>query len=166
MAALGGLAGIASALSAVGTVISTIGAISAASSEKAIAEHNAKLLEKKADAERATASYEAAQQRKETDLVLSQQRAGAAASGGGYSTAPGVITLAADTDAYGGFLADLYIAQGENSARGYEDQAAATRFAGKARAQNSILSAVGKGIGGLASFGVRSTGTSIPLRYG
>ncbi len=117
---------------------------------------------------RAVAQRAALEKGRQTNLVLSNLQANAAASGGG-ATDPGVAAIAGRIAGRGEYesLTDMY--SGENKARGLMDQAAGDRFsaatgttganmaadasiaAGNAKQNASYLSAAGTLIGGAGS---------------
>jgi hypothetical protein len=87
--------------------------------------------ERQASEERAAAQRQAIEQRKATDLVISKQIAGAAASGSAVSS-PTILDLIGDTAQEGEYraLADMY--GGEARARSLQDRANMSRAEGSA----------------------------------
>lgn len=109
-----------------GTILSGIGSIAAGNAANANAQYEARQLEQRATAERAAAQQESLKDRREKDLVLSRARAVGAASGGGID-----INLMGKIEEEGERNALTALWEGEERARGAENQAAATRASGK-----------------------------------
>jgi hypothetical protein len=76
---------------------------------------------------------------------LSEQKAKAASSGAGVVN-PTILDIMGETAQHGDYLARSDIAAGENKARGLLDQAAVTRYKGKAAYRGAILEGIGSGL--------------------
>jgi hypothetical protein len=153
-------------LTAVGAVVSAAGSIMAGNAQAAQQKFQAQQLDMKAKEERAGATRQAADQAKQQDLIISRQRALAAASGGS-ATDPTILDLMGDTAAQGYVQQQTTLGMGENQARGYEDAAASARasaksarMAGYIGAGSSLLSGLGsafdnyaKGVKGMGGYG-------------
>lgn len=124
-----GLAGTAASVG--GTVLAGQAAKSQGKMAQQAAEFEAKQAERAGAEERAAASREMLDQRRRTNYVISKQTANAAASGAGTSN-PTILDIIGDTAQEGAYQAKTIQATGENRARGRLDQAAASRFGGKA----------------------------------
>lgn len=135
--ALGGASGVASAigtgLSAAGTIYSGI----RANQESKI---EAKQLKAKGDLEYAAAQEKARETRREKDLILSRQRAVAAASGGGVTNET-VEGLMARTEERGERSALLDMYNGAIMRNDLYNDAAAARASGKSALTGSIINA-------------------------
>lgn len=140
--ALSGLETIAAVTSIVGTVASAAGTVAAG----AVAKNNdiakAQEMERKAQEERAVATREAIEKRREADLIQSKQLAGAAASGGSTTDAT-MLDIFSDTEAQGAYNSASAIYRGEASARNLEAGAANARASAKTRMPAAYLSAGG-----------------------
>ena len=103
MAAIAALAG------PIGGVLSGVGTVFAGIQENASAKFEARQMKAKGDAEFAKSQRDAMAHRKEKELVLSRQRAVAAASGGGASD-PSVNEIMARTEQQGEYnaMVDMY----------------------------------------------------------
>lgn len=155
LAALAAVAGPAAAGSAstilpiIGTAATVLGTIGSGYAQKQEAEFEAKQAER-ASAEERAAGVRASQDRREkTAFLLSEQKAKAASSGGGV-TNPTILDIMGETAQEGDYLARSDVAAGENKARGLLDQAAASRYRGKAAFRGAILEGIGVGAKGLS----------------
>ena len=145
------------ALTAGGTIIGGQAAGAAGESQKNAMDFKAAQEEQAAQESRAAAQRVAMDKRREATLLGSKLQARAAASGGGAAD-PGVLDLAGDIAQRGEYeaLTDMY--RGENRARGFLDQAVASRLTGeaalaegKAKRNAAFLQAAGTIIGGTGS---------------
>jgi hypothetical protein len=126
-------AGFSTALGVLGTGVSAISALAQGSQAKAQAEFTAKQQEMKANEERALGQQRMLRKRSDAERVQSTMIARAAA-GGGDTTDTGLVRLGGDIAEEGEFQALNEFARGENAARGYLDQAKATRARGASAA--------------------------------
>ena len=156
-AGMAGLSMIGSAISAKGTLMGGKAAAIAGANAKAASEFTALGQEQQAGAARSAAQVAAQERRRQTGLALSTLRARAAADGGS-ATDTGVLDLAGGIGERSEFASLLELAKGENTARGQEDAARATRMQGEAalwegmqKRNASRLSALGTIIGGAGS---------------
>lgn len=131
MAALAAVAGV------IGTVVSAVGTIAAGNDAKNAAEFKAKQEEMRANEERAAGSRTMQAERRQKDLALSSLTARAAAASGDTTDA-GVVELAGGIENEGELQALQAFARGENTARGYEDQAMASRMSGESAKRASF----------------------------
>lgn len=135
--------------------------------EQAASEANARQLEQRATAERATASVNAERTQKDTDRLISKQRAAAAASGGG--TGGSAATIMAETAGKGAYDSALDIWLGEEKAAGNEYAADIARAEAKAKKKAlpyQIGSAVLSGVSSAYKGSSLSIPTATSLRYG
>jgi hypothetical protein len=126
MATLLASAGLAKALAVGGTILSGVGTVASGIGAKKEADYTASQLEAQATAERASAQREAIQERKQKDLVISRAKAVGASSGGGVD-----LNILGKIEEAGEYNALTALWEGEERARGAENQAAATRWGGK-----------------------------------
>lgn len=147
---MSGLELLAAGASAVGTGISAIGQIQAGRQQDAMAEYQAKEMERQAQDKMAVATRDAEQEAKKKDALLSRQVALAASSGGGVQNAS-VLGILEDTEATGQYNVDTAIYNGQQEAAGLRSQAGATRMEGKANKTGSYLGAAGTLISGIGS---------------
>ena len=154
------MAGIGSIL---GLAFSVIGGMQTAKAQKVAgkqarvdAEFRAKQEDMRANEERAAASRVAIERRREKQGILSRIQAVSAASGFG-ALDPTIVDLASDVEAEGNYRSELEIAVGENRARGYEDQAGATRRQGQAAYEAAKFQASSTIFGSVAGGVSRST---------
>lgn len=130
------------ALTAIGTGVSAVGTIAAGDQAAAAGESKARQLEQAATQERAKGQRQMFEKQRETQLVQSKLQARASADGGS-ATDPGVLKISEDIAGRGEQQALMDLANGENSARGMEDQAKASRISGQAAQSGSRFSAFG-----------------------
>jgi hypothetical protein len=142
MAAAAAIAGI------IGTGLQVMGSLQAGKAQQAALNFEAKQREAKAAEERAASQRTAIDKRHEGELVMSRQKALAAASGGGVVN-PNILDLYGETAERAEYNAASEIYGGESRARGQIDQAAAARMKGKAAMKGSIFEAAGTGFSGL-----------------
>ena len=150
------LATLATVASVVGASVSAAGTIAAGSDAKNAAEFKAKQEEQKANEVRASGSRQMLQERRQKDLALSTLTARAAASSGD-TTDPTVVNLAGGIEREGEIQALDAFYKGENAARGYQDQAMATRASGASAQRASYYKAGGTILEG---------GSSLMKQYG
>jgi hypothetical protein len=156
-AGMAGLSLIGSAISARGTLMGGKAAAIAGANARAASEFTALGQEQQAGEARSAAQIASQERRRQTGLALSALRARGAADGGS-ATDTGVLDLAGGIGERGEFASLLELAKGENTARGQEDAARATRMQGEAalwegmqKQKASKLSALGTIIGGAGS---------------
>ena len=142
--ALGGAAGVAKA---VGTGLSVAGTVYSGIRENAASKVEAKALKRKGDREYVAAQEKARETRREKDLILSRQRAVAAASGGGTDNET-VTSLMARTEERGERSALLDMYNGAVIRSDLYADAAATRASGKSALAGSIIDAGSIGASG------------------
>lgn len=155
----------ATAVATVGTLASASGQAQAAQAEgkasNQMAQFQARQLDRQAGQERATSQLQAIEERRKGKLARSRAMALAAASGAG--TGGSVQDILSDLTSEAEFNAQGALYEGEESARGLETQASATRAGGqyaqkgsayRARSlrNSSYLSAAGNLMQGGASF--------------
>lgn len=153
IAAIGGLAsavsasaGTISAISAVaglaGTAISAFGQMQQGKAAQQNANYQAAQMEQQATQAKASSQRQAMEHQRQTSLVQSTLQARAAASGGGADDDT-VVKLGSDIAGRGEEQALMDLYNGENTARGLDDSAAAKRVSGQAAQQGAQLSAYG-----------------------
>ena len=118
--------------------------ISGGMSARDASRFNAAALERQATEEFAAGTRTAGERRRETELVLSKQRAIAAASGAGAG--PSLLDIIGDTAARGEYQAQAEMYTAGTRARNLKDKAAVARYEGENAFAGSIL----EGVGGLA----------------
>ena len=145
------LPAIAAGVSLLGTAVSAVGTIAAGTAQKSAANYQAQQREQQAMESRAAAQRTSMEHQRQTELMQSKLQANAAASGAGAAD-PTVVKLGEDIASRGEYqsLMDMY--QGENRARGLQDQATADRLSGKAAQTGSYFSAAGTIASGAGSF--------------
>lgn len=156
LSTLSSIAGVA------GTAVSAVGTIAAGSAAKASAEFEADQLRKKGAESLAASQREAEDRRKQTELVMSRQQAGAASSGLG-ALDPTVLALAGDTFQQGTLNSEMATYTGLSQRAGYMDQANAAIASGKAAQKGSYLGAAGTLLGGVSSFGSKYASINKPV---
>jgi signal transduction protein with GAF and PtsI domain len=119
-----------------GTVMQVQGTLQQGREQQARYEYEQKVQEQQADEAQAASQRDAAARHREGELILSQQRAGIAASGGGLAEG-GVIDLMGDTKERVEFAKETELYKGEQQAKGYDD---AAKVAG-INAENAMKSA-------------------------
>ena len=153
---------------AAGTGISVIGGQKRQKAAIEIAEHDASALEAHAGQQRAVAQLRAEKEREKAERLMGEQRARAAASGGG--TGGSIETIIGNTAAQGLHNAELRLWEGEEAARGLETQAAYKRYAAKVGASTQGLetaSTILTGVGNMAGTLQKSGSFSRPkFAYG
>jgi hypothetical protein len=144
-----GMAGLAAIAGIVGTGLQVMGSLQAGKSQQAALNFEAKQREAKAAEERAASQRTAIDKRHEGDLVMSRQKALAAAGGAGVVN-PNILDLYGETSERAEYNAASEVYGGESRARGQVDQAAAARAKGKAAVKGSIFEAGGTAFTGLS----------------
>jgi hypothetical protein len=134
---------VAEALPAIGTALSVGGTVVGGIAAKNEGEFAAKQAKRQATEERAIASREAEDQRLKTALVLSKQKAGAAASGAGVLN-PTILDIMGDTAQAGDYAARSIVAGGANRSAGLMDQAAAAKYRGNSAFAGAMLEGLGE----------------------
>jgi hypothetical protein len=105
---------------------------------------NAAGLERQAAEEFAAGQRAAGERRRNTDLVISRQRALAAASGAGAG--PSLLDIIGDTAGRGEYQAQSEMFLGESRARNLKNRAAAARYEG----ENAFIGSILEGVGNVA----------------
>lgn len=126
---MGALAGLAPILGAIGTGIQVLGTIQAGREAKARYAYEAKVQRQQADEAEAASQRDAQQRYREGQMILSQQRAAIAGSGGDL-TDPSVIDLMDDTKDQVIYAADSDIYKGKQQAAGFNDAAKISKING------------------------------------
>lgn len=148
----------------IGAAGSIIGGVSA----KQQANAQARQLERQADAERAQASQAVAQKYSEQKQLMSDQQAAAAASGGD-ALDPSILDIQADTAGRGFQQRGTIVANGENIARGYEEQADAAKASGKSALLGGFIGAgtsvLGSATKAYQAYGSKYMPTATANRY-
>lgn len=161
------------ALAIAGTVISTVGTLAASGSaaagaeaegkaQKSLAAYQASQLRYRAGQERAVSQQAAEQERRKARLAVSRGRA-VAASGGGGVTDPTVMDILGALRGEGEYNAKSALYEGEEAAKGLENQAnavmagadvqsAAANYKAKYMRRSGYLSAAGNLLHGSTSF--------------
>lgn len=138
-----------------GKLVEGVGSIVGGNSQAKQLKSEAKQLERNAGLERATSQRQSIEERRQAELASSRALALAAASGGGADD-PTVVNTIADIEGEGEYRALTALYNGDQSARGMEDEAAARRKEAKNIKRASIFKAVGS---------VLSAGSSLMDRY-
>jgi hypothetical protein len=140
------LGGVASAVS---SGLGLAGTILGASQAQSAAKAEAREMERRANEETAVSQRDAAAKRREGELLMSRQRASAAASGG--STDPSLIAMMADADSESEYNAQTALYRGASSAGNLQTRAANKRASASTmmpaailRASTSLLSDYGR----------------------
>ncbi len=141
-AAAGGAAGGSGLLGLLGTGLSAAGTIYAGSQAKAAANDQAKAMEQKGEQEVAIAQRKARESRREKQLVLSRQRAVAAASGGGVND-PTTESIMAKTEEKGEYNALLDMYNGATMRADLYREAGVARAEGQSQMTGSYINAAG-----------------------
>jgi hypothetical protein len=135
--------------------------------QEAAANFEAQQLQMAAAESRATAQRQMFERQRLTKLALGTLQTRAAA-GGGKATDENVLSLTSEIAGRGEYqaLAELYA--GENRARGLEDQAAARRYEGKAKAYAAERSGTASRIGSVLGAGgtILSGAGTLAKEYG
>ncbi|AXV15122.1 hypothetical protein CYG48_05055 [Neorhizobium sp. SOG26] len=134
----------------IGTAVQTFGTIQAGREANARAQYEAKVQEQQADEAYAASQRDAAEKYRQGRLMLSQQRAAIAGSGGDL-TDPSVLDIMGDTAAEIDLAARTDIYKGDQQARGYNDAAKNSRISGKNALNASYISAAGSLFSGVSN---------------
>lgn len=161
-------------LGAIGTGIQVIGNVQAGREAQARANYEAKVQEQQADEAYASAQREAAEKYRKGRIMLSEQRAGIAGSGGSLAD-PSVLDIMGDTAGEIDLAARTDIYRGDQQARGYNDAAVVSRISGENARRAATINAAGSLFSGVSNmfsrFGQQArstktaTGSTRPL-YG
>ena len=144
------MAELAAGAAIVGTALSAAGSVLGGKATKKANYAEAAGLERMAGQTRASSQRESIEQRREADLAQSRALALAAAGGGGASD-PTVVDIISDLEGEGEYRALTALYNGEEQARGYEDEAKARRKAGKNAKTAGIISGVSTVLSGASS---------------
>jgi hypothetical protein len=124
--------------------------------------YNAGMLERAAADERASAQRQAQERRRQTDLVISKQVAGAAASGAGFG--PSLLDIIGDTAQRGEYMAQSEMYSGEARARNLIDRSKIARYEGDQAFTGSILEGLGTAAMGYGRYNsLYGTGKTTPI---
>lgn len=157
--AAGGLSTLATAASVAGTAIGVVGALQQGQMQREAYKMEAVQAEQRANEARAAAARQQYETRRKTDLVQSRVRAVAAASGASTTDA-GTLGAEQSIAERGEYSALMDWAQGENRARGFEDQASAALYKGKVAEKSSYFKAAGTLFDGIGTFAKVSKGVN------
>lgn len=135
---------------AVGTALTAGGTIMAGNAADAAGHYKAQVERGQAGVARASGQRQMFEQQRETNLTLSKLQATAASSGGSASD-PTILKLGGDIAARGQYAGLIDLFNGENKARGLEDQATADIFEGKTKRDASYVTAAGTILKGAGS---------------
>ena len=145
----------AQALLAVGAGVNAVGTVIGGKSEAKQLKSEARQLERNAGLERATSQRQSIDERRQAELASSRALALTAASGGGADD-PTVVNIISDLEGEGEYRALTALYNGEQSARGMEDEATARRKEAKNVKRASLFKAAGS---------ILSSGSSLADRY-
>lgn len=144
-------------MSAIGTLAGASAQQAAGEAANAAAQSKALQMEQQATQARASSQRQMLEKRRQTDLTQSTLQSRAAASGAGAQDDT-VLKLGEDIGGRGEQQALMDLYNGENTARGLEDSAKATRVSGQAaqaganmQAFGTLASGLGTGFGKFAS---------------
>ncbi|RVB77607.1 MULTISPECIES: hypothetical protein [unclassified Mesorhizobium] len=145
-------------LALIGTALSVGGALVEGQQSRQMADYQAKAYEQQAQAEAQSAAFEQGQERHKQDLLLSQARAQAGASGVGIAGSPTEVLAA---NARQGQLDIKAIQYGSQLRQNnLAAQAAISRFSGKQAVTASIFKAGGNLVDGLSKIQDPSEGST------
>lgn len=150
---MSGLETIALIAGLAGTAVSAAGTLAAGAAAQESAEFEAKQREQQAKEARAIAQREGLERRREQRLIMSQQLARAAATGG--ASDPSVLDVFADTAEQGELNVQTEIYKGESRAKGLETAAEVRRFEGRQARQASFIEAGAGLLGGISTLYTR-----------
>lgn len=151
------------ALGLIGSIIGAVGTIMTGQAQAQMMEYQARQLEVKAAEERAAAQREAIEQGKETEYVISRQRAVAGVSGLGVLDDT-VLQLVSDTAGAGKYRQLMTQYGGLSRAEGLRAEAAGKRMSGRAALIGSYFGAAGQAFSGFGT--IMGSGTSLFGKYG
>lgn len=146
----------AQALAVVGKTVEGVGSIVSGNSQAKQLKSEARQLDRNAGLERATSQRQSIDERRQADLASSRALALAAASGGGAGD-PTVANLIAGIEGEGEYRALTALYNGDQSARGMEDEAKARRKEARNVKRAAIFKAAGS---------ILSAGSSLSDRFG
>ena len=151
------------ALSLIGALVGAVGSIMQGNAAAAQAKGQAKMLEKRANEERAVSHREAIRKTREAKMLQSRGQAVAAASGGGAAD-PTVVNLMGGIGAEGKYQSGIALYEGETKGRGLEFEAKLKRAEAKQHKLAGMIGAFSSVLNGLSSFGgsFGGGGTSMP----
>lgn len=150
------------ALSLIGSLIGAFGSIMQGNAAAAQAKGQAKMLEKRAEEERAVSHREAIRKTREARMLQSRGQAVAAASGGGAAD-PTVVNLLGGVGAEGAYQSGLALYEGETKGRGLEFEAKLKRMEAKQQKLSGFINGFSSLLSGFSSFGGSFGGSaSIP----
>jgi len=150
--AAGSAASVGTTLATVGSLVGAAGTIATGVAANNAAQFEAEQQEERGKEEFAAAQRDAQQKRREGELVMSRQRA-LAAAGGDSLDSPTIVRLMTDTAADADYNARTAMYGGESRRRGLYDQASATRRSGRASLLGSVFSGFGQAASGLSGSG-------------
>lgn len=145
LGALGSLA-----LTGMGALQQSNAQSAASKSSAAIAEYTAKQAEVNAMQERAAAGRTAKEERRKGDIAISNAVA-AGASGGGSISDPTIMSIIGNIADESEYRAASAMYQGESAARGYETNAATSRYEGSVKKQAGEMESTTSLISGASS---------------
>jgi hypothetical protein len=157
-----------------GTILSVSGAMQQGKEEKARFQYEQKVAAQQADEAQAASQREAMARYREGRMLLSQQQAAIAGSGGSLSD-PSVIDIMDDTKEQITLAAQTDIYRGDQQARGYNDAAEVADYDAQNAMRKARLNAMSNLFSGVSSmfdrFGQSSMkpkagGSSVALPYG
>ncbi len=148
-------------LALAGTLLSAVGSIAGGISANENAKSEAKVMERRANEEAASATRTAAQRAQQARLVLSQQQA-RAAMGGGDTTDPTILEIKADTAARGELATEGAVYEGQVAKDSLDYQAAIKRRAGQQAMLAGFIGAGTSIFSGKNDWGKFSGGTRAP----
>lgn len=131
-----------------GTALSVGGSLLEGQQQKQMADYQAKAYEQQAQADAQSAAFELSQERHKQDLLQSQARAQAGASGVGIAGSPTEVLAANARQGQMDLSAMLYGSRLRQN--NLHDQAAISRFSGKQAVTASIFNAGSNLVGGLS----------------
>ncbi|MGV2099056.1 hypothetical protein [Rhizobium sp. 21-4511-3d] len=164
------IAGIAGAA---GSALQVMGTLQQGREAKARYQYEQKQASQQADEAEASSQRDAAERYRQGQLLLSQQRAAIAGSGGDV-TDPSVIDLMNDTQDQVNYAADSEIYKGKQQAKGYNDAATVAGINADNAMDAAWLSAGAQLFGGITDMYTRfgkpsrqtAPSTSVKLPYG
>jgi hypothetical protein len=144
------MAQLAAGAAVAGTLLSATGSVLGGKATNKASKVEAAALRRQAGQTRASSQREAIEQRRDADLAQSRALALAAAGGGGASD-PTVVDIISDLEGEGEYRALTALFNGEEQARGLEDEALAARKAGKNAKTAGIIGGISTVLTGASS---------------
>lgn len=141
-----GSIGLGTALQAAGTAAAVGGTLAAGAAAKQSASFEAKQAKANATTERAASQRDAELERRRAEMVVSEQRAKAAAGGGGLGGS--ALDIMSSTLAEGKLRENLAYYGGKERAADWKNRASAAKFKGAVDYAGSMLDAASAGITG------------------